>query len=84
MTLQDITNIIDEKVNKNSDKIVFSYYEIEVKFKLSKEEKIAFLDLAETRLRNMGYKVYREGQKYFYQNKYLSLIPQEKLVAIKE
>ena len=84
MTMQDITDMIDKKINSNRQKVVISFYEVEVKFNLSKEEKVAFLDLIEIRLKNLGYKVYREGQKYFYMNKTFELLPQEKLVAIKE
>ena len=84
MKLTELTKITDEKIKENEGKVVFSFYELNVKYNLSKEEQEIFLKYAKTRLNNLGYTVYLEGDKYFYEEKFYDLTPQEKLVAIRE
>ena len=83
MTIQDITELLDEKIEKDENKIVVTFYEIRVKNNLSEEETNQFLRLAMTRLENLGYKVYLSGAKYIYNNVNKVVEPNELLVAIK-
>lgn len=82
MTIQDITNLLDEKIEKDEKKIVITFYEIRVKHNLSEEETDEFLRLCMTRLENLGYKVYFTGAKYVYNNTNKIVEPNELLVAI--
>lgn len=84
MSLEDITKIINEKINKNSGKIVFSFYEVNVKYDFDKEDKQKFLRLAETKLDNLGYKCYFEKQQYRYMGEMHNLQPNEVMVAIRK
>lgn len=84
MSLEDITKIINEKINKNSGKIVFSFYEINVKYNFTKEDKQKFLRLAETKLDNLGYKCYFEKQQYRYMGEIHNLQQNEVMVAIRK
>lgn len=84
MKLSELTKITDEKIKQSEDKVVFSFYEINVKYNISKEDQNTFLTYVKTRLTNLGYTVYLEGDKYFFKDKFYELTPQEKLVAIRE
>lgn len=84
MSLEDITKIINEKINENNGKIVFSFYEINVKYNFTKEDKQKFLRLAETKLENLGYKCYFEKQQYRYMGELYNLQPNEVMVAIRK
>lgn len=66
MTLEYIDKNISNKINKNAEFIKYTFYELRVKENLTEEEMYSFLSLAKTKLDNIGYKVYRTGQKYFY------------------
>lgn len=83
MTLEDLTEIIEEKRNKNEDKIVFTYYEMRVKQNLSTEELEKVLELVKNYLINNGYNIYREKEEYEYQGKNKKVESNEVLVAIK-
>lgn len=84
MSLEDITKIINEKINQNNGKIVFTFYEINVKYNFSKEDKQKFLRLVETKLDNLGYKCYYEKQKYSYNGEMHNLESNEVMVAIRK
>ena len=83
MTLKFITDYIDEKIRKNENKVVFSFYEIRRKLDLSEEETDEFLKLSRTRLENLGYQVYFTGAKFTYNNTNMVVQPNELMVAIK-
>lgn len=83
MTLKFITDYIDDKIKKDENKIVFSFYEIRIKLDLSEEDTDEFLKLSRTRLENLGYKVYFTGAKYTYNNANMIVQPNELMVAIK-
>ncbi len=83
MTLKFITDYIDEKIRKNENKVVFSFYEIRIKLDLSEEETDEFLKLSRTRLENLGYQVYFTGAKFTYNNTNMVVQPNELMVAIK-
>ena len=83
MTLKFITDYIDDKIKKNENKVVFSFYEIRIKLDLSEEETDEFLKLSRTRLENLGYQVYFTGAKYNYDNIEMIVQANELMVAIK-
>ena len=77
---------LDEKIEKNEDFIRYSYYEINVKYDniLPKEGKDRFIKLLKTKLENMNYKVYLQGQVFEYNNARMTVQDNEELIAIKE
>lgn len=83
MTLEDIRESTDKKINENEKFIKYTFYELRVKENLSEEEMYYFVSLASTRLKNLGYSIYRTGQKYFYDYKEEYVKENELLIAIK-
>ena len=83
MTLEDIRESTDKKISENEKFIKYTFYELRVKENLSEEEMYYFISLASTRLKNLGYSVYRTGQKYFYDYKEQYVKENELLIAIK-
>lgn len=84
MNLEQITRLIDDKIEQNSNKVVITFYEMKIKHNLSDEELIYILNLIATRLINLGYKVYKTNQKYTYSNKEYKVERNELLIAIKQ
>ena len=84
MTLEDIRNSTDKKIIENENFIKYTFYELRVKEDLSEEEMYSFISLAGTRLKNLGYAIYRTGQKYFYNYKENIVKENELIVAIKQ
>lgn len=84
MTMQDITDFLDNKIKKNENEIVVTFYEIRIKNNLSEAETDDFLALCKTRLENMGYQVFFTGAKFVFQNANRTVQLNELMVAIKE
>lgn len=84
MTLEEITNYINNKINENVNILIFSFYEIRIKLNLSEQQTDEFLKLSKTRLENLGYKAFFTGAKYTYENVLKEVQPNELMVAIKE
>jgi len=82
--LSDITEYLDNKIEKNSKKLVFTFYELRIKMDLTEPTIEKFLRLSETRLINLGYKTYKPGDVYQYEGKMIEVKENELLVAIKE
>ncbi|MBQ2917124.1 MAG: hypothetical protein IJE59_02985 [Clostridia bacterium] len=84
MTLDYITNSIDNKITKNNKKVIYTYYELKCEENLSEEEKKYFIDMAKVRLENLGYSVYLTGEIYS-ENKEIKIVEiNEEIVAIKK
>lgn len=87
MTEKEIINLIEvtlqEKIEKDENFIKYSFYEVNVKYHLTPEEKSIFLLLLKTKLKNNNYKIYLEGQKYKYQGINKIVEQNETLIAIK-
>lgn len=64
--LEYITNYIDDKILENEKIIKIKFYELVVKEKLNKEQVADFLNYSTIRLKNMGYKIYEQGESYTY------------------
>ena len=56
--IQIIEKSLDEKMQKNSNYINFSFFELKVKYNLGDEDIKKLLQLARTKLENDNYKVY--------------------------
>ena len=72
MTERQIINLIEQTLNdkmkQDENFIRYSFYEVNVKYGLNKNEKSLFLNLLKTKLVNNKYKVYLEGQRFKYNN----------------
>lgn len=83
MELEEITEFIDNKIREDSNKVVVSFFELKVKKGLTNERLLSTTNLMAIKLSNMGYKVYRTGQRYIYENKEHIIENNVLLVAIK-
>ncbi len=84
MTMQDITDFLDNKIKKNENEIVITFYEIRVKSNLSEAETDDFLAFCKIRLENMGYQVFFTGAKFVFQNANRTVQPNQLMIAIKK
>ena len=84
MTMQDITDFLDNKIKKNENEIVITFYEIRVKSNLSEAETDDFLAFFFIRLENMGYQVFFTGAKFVFQNANRTVQPNQLMIAIKK
>ena len=83
MTLEDLSNIIEHKINQNKDFIKFTFYELRVKHNLSEDDSNIAIKLIKQKLSKYGYNVYLTGEKYTY-NSTESVVPTNiLLIAIK-
>lgn len=82
--LEYITNYIDNKILEDENIIRVKFYELVVKEKLSKGQVADFLKYSTIRLKNLGYKIYDQGEKYIYQNEEFKVDTDMFFVAIKE
>ena len=82
--LADITEYLDNKIEQNSKRLIFTFYELRIKMDLTEPTIEKFLRLSETRLINLGYQTYRPGDVYEYQGEKLAVKENELLVAVKE
>ena len=69
MTLEYITQYIDNKIYANEEMITVTFYELRVKENLSQEDTLLFLNMSKQRLFNLGYTIYETGQKYTFNGK---------------
>lgn len=84
MSLEEITELIDRKIEKDPNCIVFTWFEIRVRKNLTEEQTDEFLRLARNRLENLNYKVYFTGAKFVYKNANRTVQDNELLIAIKD
>lgn len=84
MSLEEITELIDSKIEKDPNCIIFTWFEIRVRKNLTEEQTGDFLRLARNRLENLNYKVYFTGAKFVYENANRTVQDNELLIAIKD
>ena len=82
--LADITEYLDNKIEENSKKLTFTFYELRIKMDLTEPTIEKFLRLSETRLINLGYQTYRPGEVYEYEGQMQIVKENELLVATKQ
>ena len=79
-----IDQLISTKLTEDENYLRFSFYEVRVKGKVEESEEKRFLELAKTKLNNMGYNVYLENDEFIYNDANMRVQPNELLIAIKE
>lgn len=85
MTLEQISEIINERIDTKDDSIIiFTYYQLRVKENLSESDLREFIYYGKIRLENLGYKVYLPGQRYTWDYADRFVQDNELLLAIKQ
>ncbi len=84
MTMQDLDNYLEKRIESDKDFIRFTFYEIRIKQGLSEEEARNFLSLAKNKLKNIGYNVYVTDEKYEYKDAKMTVQSNELMIATKE
>lgn len=79
-----IEQTLKDKLNKNTDFIRYTFYELRVKYNLSEEDTDRFLDLIRTKLQNENYRVYFTGAKFEYKDAKMKVQDNELMIAVKE
>ena len=82
--LADVTEYLDNKIEQNGNKLIFTFYELRIKMDLTEPTIEKFLRLSETRLINLGYQTYRPGEVYEYKGQKETVKENELLIAVKE
>lgn len=83
MNKQMLTKFIDDKIEKDSSKVVVEYFKLKVEKDLTDEELNEALELISIRLENLNYTVYETGESYCYKGITYEVQTNELLVAIK-
>lgn len=83
MTMKELDEDINKKINENENYIRYTYFELRIIHNLSEEDIDEFLKLARNKLENKDYQVYFTGAKYRYQNEEREVETNEYLIAIK-
>ena len=84
MDVNFVGKVIDEKQEQDDKYIVFSFFELRIKYNLTEEQISEFLKLSKNRLENTKYKVYFTGEEFTYQGKTRKVLDNELMIAIKE
>jgi len=84
VTLQDISEFIDSKIEENDKIVKFTYYELRVKRNKSELETKNIIHLIKIRLENLNYITYKTGEYYKFDGKMNFVENNELLVAVKK
>lgn len=79
-----INNLVEEKIKINKEFLRFSFYEVMIKEKIPERQENDFLQLARTKLTNIGYSVFVHRQEYVYNDVKMKVQINELLIAIKK
>ncbi len=83
MTIQFVTDYLDNKIAENENCIECSVYDLRVKQNLTKKDVDIFLEYAKTRLENLNYQVCFTGAKFSYKGERKIVEINNYMVAIK-
>lgn len=83
MTIQFVTEYLDNKIAENENYIECSVYDLRVNQNLTKNDVDVFLGYAKTRLENLNYQVYFTGAKYSYKGERKIVESNDYMIAIK-
>ncbi len=84
MTMQELVDYLDFKVENSENFVRITFYEIRVKFNLTEEETRFVLEISKNKFENMGYKTYFAGDEYIYNNIKYTVGSNDLMIAIKE
>lgn len=89
LKLDDITiirlieNTLIKKMETNYNYIKYTFYELRIKYNLSRKDVNRFLSLLKIKLQNDNYKVYLTGESLLYNGVKIIVQDNELLIAIK-
>ncbi len=80
-----IEKTLDEKMQQNENFIIYTYYEVNFKYKKlsKKEDRERFLKLLKIKLKNLKYDIYVTGDEFEYNGEKYTLEKNYELIAIK-
>ena len=84
MTMQFVTDYLDQKIKENENFIRYTFYELRVKNDLSEEEVDEFLRINRDYFENKGYKDGKGGRGDLILDEDKIVEPNELMIAIKE
>ena len=84
MTMNEVANYLDNKVEEKQDLVKITFYDLRVKYNLTEEETKCFLQIAKNKFENMNYKVYFTGSDYMYKNNNMIVTDNELMVAVRD
>ena len=83
MTMKEVAEYFDKKIEQNENFIRITFYEIRVKYNLTEDEMDKFLEIAKNKFENIGYNVFFTGAKYKYGDVRRIVEQNELMIAIK-
>lgn len=83
MNKQELSKFIDDKIERDSSKVVVEYFKLKIEKDLNEEQLKDALELISIRLENLNYTVYETGESYYYKGIKYEVQTNELLVAIK-
>lgn len=84
MTMQEVGEYLEQKIAREKGFVKITFYEIRVKYNLTKEETNYFLGIAKNKFENMGYSVYFTNDTFEYNGIKMKVPLNELMVAIKK
>ena len=84
MTMNEVANYLDEKIDKEQDLIKITFYDLRIKYNLTEEETKCFLEIAKNKFENMNYEVYFTGSNFIYKNENMTVQDNELMVAVRD
>lgn len=84
MTLGELDNYLNEKMDNNEQFMEFTFFELRIKNNLSKLEANKFIELAKIKLEKNNYNTYEPGDMYIFNNKNCEVKENQLLIAIKK
>ena len=81
---KNIKNYIADKIEKNSDEVRYSYFELKVKMNMDESDIDKFLKYSRNILEDLDYKVYFTGAKFEYKNAKRTVEDNELMIAVKD
>ncbi|MBO5348450.1 MAG: hypothetical protein J6A89_01325 [Clostridia bacterium] len=79
-----VRNYIADKIEKNSDEVRYSYFELKVKMDMDERDIDRFLKCSRIILEEHDYRVYFTGSKFEYKNAKRNVEDNEFMIAVKD
>ena len=79
-----VRNYIADKIEKNSDEVRYSYFELKVKMDMDERDIDRFLKCSRIILEEYDYRVYFTGSKFEYKNAKRNVEDNEFMIAVKD
>lgn len=83
MTMKEVSEYFENKIQENEEFVRITFYEMRVKYDLTEAETNQFLEIAKNKFQNTGYTVYFTNDSYEYNGIKMTVQQNELMVAIK-